>query len=327
MENFNPFPTFRFKAHPVHDGMRTDVFLSLKMAWRSRTSIRKAIEAGRVAIEGRPVKPSTRLRTGDKVTVSPDPRDLPDFDPSSVKVEVVYEDDAIAVFNKPPGIVVHPTGTHLNNTFMHVMVHRYAGMNLPGGEKVLPCLAHRIDRNTSGVLMISKDPRFRPFLQKQFHGKGVSKEYRAIVHGSPAEDFFEADLPIGFDRDSVISIKRAIRRDTGLPSKTLFETIERFGRFALVAAKPVTGRTHQIRVHLAALGHPIIADDMYSESKSLSCGDLVPGSGDEVVISRHALHAFRLEITHPVTLARAAFTAPMPKDMEDVLALLRTVVI
>lgn len=323
MENFDPFPVFRFKAHPIHDGMRLDLFLSGKMAWRSRTSIRKAIESGRISVEGRPTKPATRLRTGDRVTVNPEPRDLPEFDPESVKVEVLYEDDAIAAFNKPPGIAVHPTGTYLNNSFMHVMVHRYSGCLLPCGDKVLPCLAHRIDRNTSGVLLISKDRRYRPGLQEQFSRGEVSKEYMALAHGSPGKDSFVVDLPIGYAQDPGISIKRGIRLETGAPAKTEFEVLERFGPFSLVLARPKTGRTHQIRVHLQAAGHPIAADMLYSDSGTVTRGDLAPGQGDEAVLSRHALHARRLEITHPATGRRIAFVAPDPPDMAEALSILR----
>lgn len=324
MENFDPFPVFRFKAHPVHQGMRLDRFLSGKMGWRSRTSIRKAIESGRISIDGRPSKPATRLNAGDRVTVNPEPRDLPEFDPESVKVEVLYEDDAIAAFNKPPGIAVHPTGTYLNNSFMHVMVHRYAGALLPCGERVMPCLAHRLDRNTSGVLLISKDRRLRPMLQRQFFDGEVAKEYVALVHGSPAEDSFEIDLPIGFEQDPSISIKRGIRFDTGAPARTGILVIERFPGFALVAARPKTGRTHQIRVHLAAAGHPIIADSLYSGEAAISAGDLAPGRGGGEIISRHALHARRLEITHPSTGRRIAFSAPDPDDMTLALSVLRS---
>jgi 23S rRNA pseudouridine1911/1915/1917 synthase len=323
MENFNPFPTFRYRADRCHDGMRLDRFLSLRMAWRSRSSIRRAIEAGRITVENRPVKPGLRLHPGDLVTIRPEPRELPPFDPASVRLDLIYEDDVIAVFNKPAGIVVHPTGTHLNNTFLHALVHHYRDSRLPDGGPVLPVLAHRIDRNTSGVLLLSKDPRVRSELNRQFSEGEVEKEYRAIVHGAPVEDAYEIDLPIGLEKDSDIKIKRGIRRDTGAPARTRVRVLGRFDGYAYVSAEPVTGRTHQIRVHLSATGTPIAADDIYAGEERVTASNLRAGAGDGVVLARHALHARRLVITHPVARERMTFSGEEPTDMRRALDLLR----
>jgi len=323
MDKFDPFPTLVFRADPCHDGMRLDQFLRACMAWRSRASIRKALDAGRVDLHGRPAKPSRRVRTGDRVSVRAETRELPPFDPASVDVPCLYEDDSVAVFDKPAGLVVHPTGTYLNNTFMHVMVHRYAESLLPGGGPVLPSLAHRIDRNTSGVLLVTKDRAHRSVMQRQFENGVVHKAYRAIVHGVPAEDGFLVDLPIGYEKGAEIRIKRGIRHDSGAPARTRVEVLERFKRFALVEARPLTGRTHQIRVHLTAVGHPLAADNLYAEEEVLTRGDLLPGGGDEVVLARQALHACRLTIRHPATGEALTVEAPDPPDMAWVLALLR----
>lgn len=322
MENFEPFPTLTFRASRSHEGLRLDRFLASCMAWRSRTALRRAMEEGRVQLEGRPVKASRRMRAGDVVTVRAEERELEPFDPSAVEAACLYEDEGLAAFSKPPGLVVHPTGTHLNNTFLHVMLHRYRGARLPDGRPVQPCLAHRIDRNTSGVLLVSLDPRLRAPLQSQFSRGRVSKAYRALVRGAPGSDAFAVDLPIGYEEGAAIRIKRGVRPD-GASARTEVAVLERFPGFALVEARPVTGRTHQIRVHLAAAGLPIAADDLYGAECLLRARDVLPGAGGRTVLERHALHSCFLGLDHPLTGARLEIRAPDPPDMAGVLALLR----
>jgi 23S rRNA pseudouridine1911/1915/1917 synthase len=324
METFNPTPAYEFKADPIHDGLRLDRFLHVCMRWRSRTSIRKDIEAGRVTQDGRTLRPAQKVRTGDRFLITPERRDVEPFDPESVTVDFLFEDDVLAAINKPAGIVVHPTGTHPNNTLMDVLIHLYRDRRLPDGRPAEPCLAHRIDRNTSGVLLISTDPNIRSALQRKFEFGGVKKEYRAIVHGLPEEDGFTIDLPIGYDETSHIRIKRGIRHDTGLPARTHVEVLDRFDGFSHLSIRPVSGRTHQIRVHLAAVGLPIIADHMYSATESLTGRDLT-GEGDDIVITRQALHAHRLSVTHPLTEESVCYEAPYPADMTEVLRRLKII--
>jgi len=315
---YNPPEPVLFRVDRHWRGSRIDRYVTEVLHWRSRTSIQESILDGQVTLNGRAVKPSAKVQPGDTVRIDPRPELLPPFDPESVRFETLYEDDVLLVINKPPHIVVHPTCSHLSDNLMRVMNHRYAGTEGPEGP-VTPRLAHRIDANTSGALLLTKQESVRAPVARQFAKRKVHKEYHALVVGVPKAARFEVDAPIGRDPNGERTVKRAVRAG-GLPSRTGFRILQAFGTHALVSCEPLTGRTHQIRVHLAHAGHPIAVDALYGEGSPLTRGDLglPPGDGG-VLLDRHALHSRVLRFRHPVDDSEIEVTAPYTEDFHTTL--------
>jgi 23S rRNA pseudouridine1911/1915/1917 synthase len=319
---YNPPETVVLRVERNREGWRLDRFVTEALRWRSRTAVQESILDGQVTLNGRAAKPASRVRPGDAVSVSPRPDLLPPFDPDSVVFETLYEDPFLLAVNKPPHLVVHPVSTHLNDNLLTVLAHRYRNAEGPLGP-VVPRLAHRIDANTSGVLLVTLQEAIRSKVARQFARRTVRKEYHALVRGEPALDAFEVDAPLGKQAEPGSRTRRAVRPD-GLPSLTAVEVLEHFGGFSLVAARPHTGRTHQIRIHLAHAGHPILADALYGGGESFTAADAGRAGGEgEVLLDRHALHARRLAFTHPVTSEAMEVEAPYPADFAAALAALR----
>jgi len=274
--------------------------------WRSRTSMQEGIAEGQITVNRRRAKASTRVKHGDTVEIAPRPDLLPPFDPSTVSYGVLYEDDYLLVIDKPPHLVVHPTCSHLTDNLITVLQARYKGAAGPMGP-VVPRPAHRIDANTSGVLLLTKQEEVRAKVGRQFARRTVRKESHALAHGAPASREFRIDAPIGVDPSSGRRNKRIVA-EGGLPSVTDFTVIADLGGCSLISARPLTGRTHQIRVHLAHAGHPILCDKFYGRESTIR-------RGGEAILDRHALHSSRLVFDHPVTGARMEVSAPHPPDM------------
>lgn len=293
-------------------GVRIDHFLGDRVGWRSRTELQERVKAGTVTVNGQSVKPSQRLKKGDVVTIHVKARDLPDQDPGRIDVEIVHEDDAICVVNKQPGLMVHPAGLHVYDTLMNALWLRYK--SLPGA--VEPHVVHRLDKDTSGVIVVARTPEIKKTLQQHFEDRGPKKTYLAICRGRVGFDRESVDLPLDRDPKADIKLKMTVR-EGGLPSLTEFETVERFAEFTLMRCSPHTGRQHQIRVHLAAIGHPILTDPLYGDPRSMGFAD-----GTEL-LRRQALHAESLTFDHPVTKERVRFAAPLAADMQRVLDALR----
>jgi 23S rRNA pseudouridine1911/1915/1917 synthase len=304
------------------EGMRLDRFVTEALHWRSRTAVQESIADGQVTLNGRAAKPASRVWPGDAVVVAPRPDLLPPVDPDSVSYDVLFEDPFLLALNKPPHLVVHPVSTHLNDNLLSVLAHRYRGAEGPLGP-VVPRLAHRIDANTSGVLLVTMQEAIRNKVARQFARRTVRKEYHALVRGEPERDEFEIDAPLGKEAEPGSRTRRSVRPD-GLPSLTAVSVLERLGGFTLVSARPHTGRTHQIRLHLAHVGHPIVADLLYGGGESLTSAEAGRSGGeDAVLLDRHALHARRLAFTHPVSREAMAVEAPYPADFREALDALR----
>jgi 23S rRNA pseudouridine1911/1915/1917 synthase len=297
------------------DGRRLDRFLADRMPWRSRTSIRRLLDENRVDAGSRALRPGTRLRAGDRLRIELPPPDTP-VKSAEIVLDVLLEDDVLVAINKQPGIVVHPVGIHRYDTLINALHHRYRRMDDPGAD-VVPKLAHRIDQFTSGVLLVAKRDDIRMELGRQFEEREVHKEYLAIVDGRPPEDSGTMVQPLGPDPSSANKTLQAAR-DDGLPSRTDYAVEESFREHAFVRCMPHTGRTHQIRVHLAANGCPILCDHLYGDPEPFRD----PRSG-QVLLDRFALHAARLDFTHPVSGGRVTVRAPLPADMEATLGALR----
>ncbi len=309
-----PYPVENsFTVQTGDEGMRIDLFLARALPDFSRTALRQAIAAGKVTVDGRTIKGAFRLRGGHVVAVEPMQRKLGGPQPESIQLDVLFEDEHLIVVNKPPGMVVHPARGHWSGTLASALVHHCQVLSAVGGPS-RPGIVHRLDRDTSGVIVAAKSDLAHLRLAEQFEQRTVRKTYVALVRGFNDRDRDRVDLPIGkhpYHRE-----KMAIRADhvTSRPAITDFVVTQRFGRFALLEIHPKTGRTHQIRVHLAHYGAPVLADRLYAGHASVTARDL-GGTGEEIVLERQALHSLRLEFLHPATHAPLLLEAPLPADM------------
>jgi 23S rRNA pseudouridine1911/1915/1917 synthase len=314
---------FEVKARMA--GKRLDAYLASRFQEYSRSVIQKVIDARAVLINGLPTKASYRVREGDSIRVW-----LPDLGDGSLRPEdlpitVVYEDEGFTVVNKPAGMVVHPAKGHAVGTLANALQFHFDALSSVGGA-MRPGIVHRLDRDTSGLLIVAKTDSAHRRLARQFEDRTIRKEYLAIVDGSPERDRDAIEKFIG--PHPTHREKMAIRRaeDGGRPAATFYEVVERFSRHTLVRCLPRSGRTHQIRVHMLHIGCPITADKLYSGRDRLMLADLAGvgrQEGDEILIERQALHAFRLDFEHPTTGQRVELEAPLPEDFERALEALR----
>jgi 23S rRNA pseudouridine1911/1915/1917 synthase len=310
--------------------MRLDHFLQKHFPWRSRTVLHDFIATGKVLVDGTPrTRKSARVLEGEDVAVLvPPPDEEVRHEELAAKLDIIYEDDDIVVVAKPAGMIVHPVGKKRVNTLIQALHWRYR-RDLRQARRdgvVMPKICHRLDRETSGVVVVAKDEVARVKIQEVFEARSVEKEYAAVVSGVVKEDRGRIDKPLGLDPDGWIRTLMAVRED-GLPSATRFEVKERFAGATYVRFDLETGRQHQIRVHAQSIGHPVLLDPLYGV-------DVRPrdeGYEDEPrgypeaspVIRRHALHARRVVLPHPRTGALLELVAPLPPDMEALLAVLR----
>jgi len=322
-ENDEKLRELEFEALQDDAGARLDLFLNDRMEWRSRNSIKKLIATGQVALKSRPgrIKASLRMKAGDVIGVRiPFPRrdlELPAAG-ADLDMDVLYEDRWVLAVNKPPGVPVHPAGRLLDRTVITELRRRLLESEGIAPENVKLC--HRLDLETSGVLLVSKDPVSMPRFSTQFEKRTASKEYLAIVHGEMERDGGEIDLPIGHAKNSPINIKRGIRRLGGQQARTSYEVERRYNGFTLVRLTLHTGRHHQIRVHLSAIGHPIVGDKVYGLDENFFLmyfeGKLDEEAMKRLLLPRQALHAHRLSVSHPGLDRRVDITAPLPEDLE-----------
>ena len=315
-----------FAVKPRMVGKRIDAYLSSRYSDYSRSVLQKVIDAGAVLINGKPTKASYKVRLDDLISVwlpeladdAPVPEDIP--------IPVVYEDDTFVVVNKPPGMVTHPAKGNWSGTLVNALQFHFDTLSTVAGEN-RPGIVHRLDRDTSGLLIVAKDDKAHRLIAAQFEGRTIRKEYLAIVKGEPSRDSDYIEKPIGphpTDRE-----KMAIRlpEDGGKEAVTFYEVMERLRGYALVRCMPKTGRTHQIRIHMAHIGHPIVADKMYSGRSRLTIGDLFGhdhAEADRPLVERQALHAHRLEFDHPGTGQRLKLEAPIPADIAETIAAARS---
>lgn len=310
-------------VEPDAEGLRLDWFLAQRLPVYSRVRLRRLINAADVKVNGLRVKASHRLRAGERVSmVLPEVvRDGPD--PEAIPLDILHEDESLAVINKPPGMVVHPAKGHWRGTLAGALQYHFDQLSHVGGPS-RPGIVHRLDRDTSGVIVVAKNDAAHVNLARQFEARTVKKDYLAIVAGVPDRDRDLVDQPIGLHPTQ--REKMAIRR--GLPTSreavSFYEVVERFRDYALVRIAPRTGRTHQIRVHLGSIGCPVLCDRHYGGRSRITLGELRDSDNETVLLERQALHAHRLAFTHPTTGQWVEFEAPLPDDMAHVLEALRT---
>jgi 23S rRNA pseudouridine1911/1915/1917 synthase len=319
-------------------GVRIDSFLVRHFRNYTPYRMQRLVRAGQVRIEGVLAETDDRVYKGQTVDVrlveAPDHL-LP---PEPCALEILFEDAWLIVVNKPPEMVVHPCGNYVTGSLANALQAHFDGQT-PLKGLVRPGIVHRLDRLTSGVMVCTKDHLAHRKLSIHFEQRRVLKNYLALVHGVVPDDRGEINLPIGeWPGGGTIRMSVAIDAVDPRASRTEYVVIERFERFTLVRAQPHTGRLHQIRVHLAGIGFPVVADEFYSPQHVLRASDLVAGArnghspsdasdasneGDEILLSRQALHAQSLRFVHPITREVVTFEAPLAEDMQRVLEALR----
>jgi 23S rRNA pseudouridine1911/1915/1917 synthase len=309
------------------EGMRLDRYLALNFPDFSRSVIQDAIDGGAIHVNGKPSKPSYKVRHGDQLRIQlPEPKhDLPV--PEDIPLDVLYEDQWLALVNKPPDMVVHPAKGNWSGTLVNALQFRFTELSGANGT-YRAGIVHRLDRDTSGVILIAKDEAAHRELAAMFEGRQVFKEYAAITTGEldRDSDYIEGRIK----HHPTDRVKMWVTDDEDdLEAKdacTYYEVVERFRGYTFVRVQPRTGRTHQIRVHLASVGCPVLADKIYGGRDQLRLSDVtgrIPGDDDQVVIARQALHANRLRFRHPRLDRWMEFEAPLPADMQRTLAALR----
>jgi 23S rRNA pseudouridine1911/1915/1917 synthase len=312
-----------FHAKQDAAGARLDVYVTARFSRLSRTHVQRLIRDGKVLLNGRPAKPSYEINGDEEISVEVPPPPAHELVAEYLPLDILYEDEKMIVINKPSGIVVHPARGHWGGTLINaVLYHCHNLSNIAPGR---PGIVHRLDRETTGVILFMKEDWSHRHVAHQFEFRRAHKEYLAIVEGEMEYDADIISRPIG--RHPTESKKMAVRIEGGREATTEYQVMERFRGYTYVLCKPKTGRTHQIRVHLAAVGHPVAADNLYSKRGPVYLSDLMGeaehASDETPVIARQALHAYRLNIEYPGKGERIEFTAPLPEDMTRFLEILR----
>jgi len=313
---------------------RLDKYLHGRFANFSRAILQDVIKRGAVKVNGQPAKPSLKLNPDDLIEITLPQLPKTEIPPENIPLNILYEDHDIIVINKPADMIVHPARGNTRGTIANALAFHLVSAKANEDEEeqeiklpdalgeFRPGIVHRLDRNTTGVMILAKNNVAQWKIAKQFHDRKVEKSYLAIVHGVPDLTRDRVNAPLGIHPKT--REKYAIRPETGKEAVTFYEVLETFRGFSLLKLTPKTGRTHQIRVHLAYIKHPIVADDMYGGKLvypwQLKNADPAP---EEPVISRCALHASTIAFTHPTTKKIVRFDAPLPDDMQNLLDLLR----
>ena len=308
---------FHLEVGPAEEGERVDVLLARKLPILSRARAQKLISEGQVSVNGVRVKSSFRPRSGDQIcTELPEP--VPqDVLPRNIPIDVLTENEDFLVLNKPAGLVVHPAPGHLDDTLVSALLYHVKDLSGIGGV-LRPGIVHRLDKDTSGALLVAKNDLSHRALSRLFKNGEIHKTYLTIVKGRVAEPEGKIDLPVG--RHPVHRKKMSVVSRSGRQARTYYKRLRRYESLpaSLLEVRIETGRTHQIRVHMAALGHPVLGDVVYGGKKDVE--ESIRRSGGR--ICRQMLHAWRLEWVHPDIGGSVCVEAPLAADMEAVLALL-----
>jgi 23S rRNA pseudouridine1911/1915/1917 synthase len=302
---------------------RLDKYLCsrLELSQFSRRFLQELIKQGSVTVNGKAVKPSFKLSPADVIDLTAPPPPGKDILPEDIPLNIIYEDSDLIILNKQAGILVHPARGRTHGTIVNALAFHCDKLSSGLGE-LRPGIVHRLDKDTTGVMVATKNDVAQWKIAKQFEHRQVRKTYLAIVHGTPDLTADRINVPLGVHPK--IREKYAIRPIIGKEATTFYEVLEPFRGFSLLKLTPRTGRTHQIRVHLSYIKHPIVADETYGGKLVYpwQLADAEPAV-EEPVINRVALHALTLEFKHPTTGQMVTFEAPLPADMQNLLRLLR----
>jgi 23S rRNA pseudouridine1911/1915/1917 synthase len=303
------------RAPPEARGERLDQYLARALPELTRSRLAALIEAGHVQVDGRKAKPALRLRGGELLAVDVPAPVAAKPAAEALPITLLHEDRDLVVVNKAAGMVVHPGAGHASGTLVNALLHRVKDLAGVGGE-LRPGIVHRLDKDTSGCLVVAKHEQALVALQKSFKTREVQKTYLALVHGEPVE---QGRIETLYGRHPVHRQRFSGRVKAGKSALTLFRVRERFAGAALLEVDLQTGRTHQIRVHLSEAGHPLLGDALYGGTKR----NKGPVGEVQAALGRQALHAWRLAFAHPRTGKALHFEAPLPADLEAALASLR----
>jgi 23S rRNA pseudouridine1911/1915/1917 synthase len=329
-----PIPGFGGNRVPVEmevriktPTMRLDQFVTQNHPDFSRSQVQEAIEAETILVNGKPSKSSYKVRTGDRLFIQmPAPsHDLPV--PEDIPLEILYEDDVLAIVNKPPDMVVHPARGNWSGTLVNALQFHFKELSNANGS-YRAGIVHRLDRDTSGVILVAKEERTHRELSMMFERREVFKEYAALTSGvlDRDSDYIEGRIKHHPADRTKMFVTHDLRDPDAKDACSYYEVVERFRGFSFVRVQPRTGRTHQIRVHLASIGSPVLADKAYSGRDAIRLSDLVPGLPESEqcdLLARQALHAYRLRFRHPAKNEWMEFEAPLPPDFQRTLAALR----
>ena len=296
---------------PDEAGVRIDRYLTSVLAGQSRSQIQRLIKDGRVTVAGQAVKPNRVVHAGEAVAVHIPEPGSPTPEPEAIDLDILYQDADVVVLDKPAGMVVHPAAGHTKGTLVNALLHQITDLSGIGGE-LRPGIVHRLDRGTSGVMVVAKNDRAHAELSRQFHDREVEKEYVALVWGL-VQAGRRIDLPIG--RDPVDRKKMSARARRARSAATRITKALHMPGVSLLHVAISTGRTHQIRVHLSEIGHPIVGDAAYGGVRRRVLADLRP----VLALNRPFLHAGRLVFHHPADGRKMEFEAPLPPDLQSVL--------
>lgn len=305
----------RIELAVTESKIRVDKFLADQVADLSRSAAQRLIDGGRVTVNGEPVRSSHKVSTGDLVVALLPTEESAELLPQAIPLQIAYEDQALLVVNKPAGMVVHPAPGVSDGTLVNALLAHCPDLADSGDQR--PGIVHRLDRDTSGLVLVAKNEKVRRALQRQFKEREVRKAYLALLDGHLQPAWGRIEGPVG--RDPHHRQRMAVLPG-GREAVTEYHVLEQFshqvgpvaGDYTLVEAQPLTGRTHQLRVHFASIDHPVVADDIYGRRRC------------RLPLSRHFLHAWRLGFKHPSTGQQMQLEAPLPEDLDTVLDLLRS---
>lgn len=295
----------RLSVAPADEGERLDRYVARHLPQLSRAAVQRLIGAQAVLVNRAPARPSYRVEAGDLVQVALPAPGAVEPEPEAIALNLLYEDAALAVLDKPAGLVVHPAHGHVRGTLLNALLARYPELQAWPAEEGWPGLVHRLDRDTSGVLVVARTRQARDALRAQFKARQVGKVYLALVLGRPRLERARIEAPIG--RDERDRKRMAVVTEGGREAVTEYRVREYLGDYTLLEVRPQTGRTHQIRVHLAAVGHPVAGDRVYGLARQ------------RLGLGRAFLHAAEITFRHPLSGQEVTFSAPLPCDLQAVL--------
>lgn len=290
----------KFTVESLGAGSRIDKYIAVKLGeGYSRTYVKFLMESGFVHVNGEEVKPRYIVSEGEEIILEMPPPEASDIEPENIPIDILYEDEWIIVLNKPAGMVVHPGAGNRGGTLVNALLYHCENL-ADTGDEFRPGIVHRLDKDTSGIMVVAKTDRALRSLAKQFQQRTIKKRYVALVAGRVEMDNGVVDAPLA--RHAVDRRKMDIEYEGGKEARTVYHVVRRFNNFTVLKLDLETGRTHQIRVHMKHLGYPILGDTTY---------------GGRGKMSRQALHSEALTFTHPDTGKTLEFTVPLPKDMKD----------
>ncbi|MBP7476846.1 MAG: RluA family pseudouridine synthase [Pyrinomonadaceae bacterium] len=311
-----------FVVDQDHAGMRLDAYLAENIDGWSRSRLQRLIDNEDVLVNDKAVKPSHKVRGGDEIEIDLVEAPVARFEPENIPLDIVFEDEFLAVINKPAGMVVHPgagvqTGTLANAIAFH-FAESFAEQNRQDPDSIRIGIVHRLDKDTSGLIVVAKTDEIHEALSEQFRERQVYKSYIALVHGSPEQKIGKVEAPIGRNKHNRLRMKVATH---GRSALSLWKVRKRYDKFTLLDVEIKTGRTHQIRVHMGYINHPVVGDEIYNEGRDNTIMDHTVRNAI-ASMPRFFLHAEQLSFTHPKTQERMEFTQPLPKELNDFLDLL-----